>query len=174
MIKTEMVVLDPPPTLSSYRDLLERNVTPIWTTEMADQRFFEHASPGTDERLIWNRALEQGINRSRLSLVNFTKSVVRAIPERRRESAIRWSHQQPLLERPDQQLVCPFPSTRLGGRCLQLRQSGPTSAADGPLLPRDSSPGTIDAQSPAPLGDGSLRGVTPAGADGRQAEATGS
>ena len=67
MIKTEMVVREPPPIFQSYQDILDNEVTPMWDTETYSHRLFQDAVPGSVENRIWQRANERGINESVIS-----------------------------------------------------------------------------------------------------------
>ena len=67
MIKTEMVVQEPPPIYQSYQDILDYDVPPIWDLESNSKRSFEDAVPGSAEHRIWQRANYRGINESLFS-----------------------------------------------------------------------------------------------------------
>ena len=67
MIKTEMVVHEPPPIYQSYQDILDHDVPPLWDSETNSHRAFKDAVPGSPEYRIWKRANERGINESLFS-----------------------------------------------------------------------------------------------------------
>ena len=64
MIKTEVVVMKIPATYNSYQDLVDHDVTPLWVSEMDDQRFFRLADKGSVEHKIWEQAVSRGVNKS--------------------------------------------------------------------------------------------------------------
>ena len=68
MIKTDMVVVHPPPTYQSYQDILDHDVIPTWALEANSFRAFQDAVPGSAEHRIWQRANERGINQSIISV----------------------------------------------------------------------------------------------------------
>ena len=80
MIKTEMVVIDPPATYNTFQDILDADARPMWLSEMDDARFFRDARPGSVERAIWDQALERGIERSILRLKDFGTNALAAVP----------------------------------------------------------------------------------------------
>ena len=81
-IKTEMVVVKPPDTITSYRDILDRpKVHPFWIRQLRDHEEFQSAASDSLEGRIWTRAMERGMNASRIgadsSLMSQADRVIR-------------------------------------------------------------------------------------------------
>ena len=65
MIKTEMVAMRRPETISSYEELLEKpEVRPLWLTNRSDHLPFKHAAPESAAGRIWHRAQKLGMDSS--------------------------------------------------------------------------------------------------------------
>jgi hypothetical protein len=67
MIKTDMLLIDPPESYKSYQDLLDHDVPPLWFQEAGSHGSFQVANNGSLEKKIWDRAVERGLNKSILS-----------------------------------------------------------------------------------------------------------
>lgn len=67
MIKTDMIALDPPATYDTYQDLIDNDTIPLWLDEFSTHSSFEFAEVGSNERKIWDRAIERGLNHSMVS-----------------------------------------------------------------------------------------------------------
>jgi hypothetical protein len=72
MIKTEMVALDPPPTIDSYQEILDKDIIPLWLEEFSEHDSFKFADKGSIERRIWDRAVERGLHNSLYSIKQLT------------------------------------------------------------------------------------------------------
>lgn len=68
MIKTEMVVVDPPITVESYDDLIRSGKRPVWSGVETTRNLFEFADEGSKEREIWKIAERVGLNQSIVNL----------------------------------------------------------------------------------------------------------
>ena len=64
MIKTEAVVFKNPFVISTYTDLLQSGVRPIWASNLDGERFFPH--PSLMEQQVMERVEEMGIEKSRM------------------------------------------------------------------------------------------------------------
>jgi hypothetical protein len=71
MIKTEMVALEPPPTIESYDDIIEKDIIPKWIDEAGEHGLFKQAPNGSIEKKIWDRVTTRGVHRSILSVNKF-------------------------------------------------------------------------------------------------------
>ena len=61
MIKTDMVVVKPPDTISSFADIIARpHVKPLWMSSMRNHLEFEHAPAGAPQAKIWDRTRTMG------------------------------------------------------------------------------------------------------------------
>ena len=66
MIKTDMVVIKKPVTISTYEEILEQKVRPVWAKQLTDHTEFMNADPGSLEDRIWKLAESYGIENCRL------------------------------------------------------------------------------------------------------------
>ena len=64
MIKTDMVVVKPPITVTNYDEILSSGRRPIWFNSLTDKAEFRNAAKGSKEAQIWERAVSMGINKS--------------------------------------------------------------------------------------------------------------
>ena len=64
MIKTDMVVVDPPVTVTSFADILSSHRRPVWLRVMTDHESFAQAKEGSVMASVWTRAEELGISES--------------------------------------------------------------------------------------------------------------
>ena len=64
MIKTDMVVVKAPITVTTYDELLNSNRRALWIGALTDRAEFENAAKGSKEDQIWQRAVAMGINES--------------------------------------------------------------------------------------------------------------
>jgi hypothetical protein len=62
MIKTDMVVVKPPITVTTYDELIKSGRRPLWIAVLTDAAEFENSKPGSQEREIWEIAVRMGIN----------------------------------------------------------------------------------------------------------------
>ena len=75
MIKTEQVVQKEPDTISSYRDILKRNVTPIFLRQFSEYDDFAKSPVGSEERQVYDRAQEIGVNQTYVSMNEVNEGV---------------------------------------------------------------------------------------------------
>ena len=77
MIQTDMVVQKRPETVSTYQELLSRqpHMVPLWLRNLDDHVEFMNAAKDTNEGRIWQRAMDFGIDKCRVSsdIVNINK-----------------------------------------------------------------------------------------------------
>ena len=64
MIKTQMVVVQPPVTIESYRDLLASDRRPAWVGLLTDSSSFRYAKPESLEGKVWQKALDMDLSKS--------------------------------------------------------------------------------------------------------------
>lgn len=64
MIKTEMVVQKEPETITTYDDILSKNVHPFWLRQLDDHSEFENADSNSKEGKIWLLAKRYGMEES--------------------------------------------------------------------------------------------------------------
>lgn len=64
LIKTEMVVVQPPVTVESYDEIIESGRRPSWVSLLTDVNQFKEAKGGTKEAKIWDMAVRMGVNNS--------------------------------------------------------------------------------------------------------------
>ena len=64
MIKTDMVIVNPPVTYNTYQDLLDNHTIPFWISELNDQQPFQKSAPVTTARLLYDAAVRRGLHHS--------------------------------------------------------------------------------------------------------------
>jgi hypothetical protein len=78
MIKTEMVVLKDPITITTYAQILERRVRPLFADVINDDADFKYADAGTDAAKIWQLAQTYGI---KSCLLSSDADILRVLPD---------------------------------------------------------------------------------------------
>lgn len=69
LIKTEVVVLQKPDTISTYNELLAHaNIRPVWGRTLSVHQEFENAKPGTVLRNVWERGRGMGMDQSKMNM----------------------------------------------------------------------------------------------------------
>ena len=64
MIKTDMVVVKPPITVTTYDEVIQSGRRPMWFRHLTEKSHFEHAAIGSKEKEIWDIAVSKGLNES--------------------------------------------------------------------------------------------------------------
>ena len=64
MIKTDMLVVKPPITITTYDEVIESGRRPLWCTLLTEKSEFEHAATGSKEKRIWDIAVAKGLSES--------------------------------------------------------------------------------------------------------------
>ena len=64
MIKTDMVVVKQPITVTTYDEVIQSGRRPAWLTFLTEKSQFEYASIGSKEKRIWDIAVSKGLNES--------------------------------------------------------------------------------------------------------------
>ena len=82
MIKTDMVVVQPPITVTTYDEVIRSGRRPAWFKYLTEKSHFEHAVIGTKEKRIWDIAVAKGLTESLVpstvaSVMNHTSEVGR-------------------------------------------------------------------------------------------------
>ena len=67
MIKTEKVVQKRPDTISTYDEILERNITPLFYQQFSEYRDFAAAPSDSLEHRVYEQAIEHGIDKTLLA-----------------------------------------------------------------------------------------------------------
>ena len=63
MIKTEMVVQKKPETISSYDEILQKDVRPVWVSQLSAHWDFASAQSDTREGKLWQQATRIGLDK---------------------------------------------------------------------------------------------------------------
>ena len=64
MIKTDMVIVKPPKTVTTYDEVIEAGRRPAWLRDLTEKSQFEHAAAGSKEKRIWDIAVSKGLSKS--------------------------------------------------------------------------------------------------------------
>ena len=64
MIKTDMVVVRPPLTISTYEQLMQSGRRPTWHALTSDMRAYQEATAGSLEWRVWQHAISMGLKDS--------------------------------------------------------------------------------------------------------------
>ena len=64
MIKTDMVVVAPPITVTTYDEVIKSDRRPAWFSILTEKSQFEHAAAGSKEKRIWEIAVSKGLSKS--------------------------------------------------------------------------------------------------------------
>ena len=62
MIKTDMVVVKPPITVTTYDEVIQLGRRPAWIRHTTEKSEFEHAAIGSKEKRIWDIAVSNGLS----------------------------------------------------------------------------------------------------------------
>ena len=82
MIKTDMVVVKPPITVTTYDEVIQSGRRPAWFSLLTEKSQFEHAATGSKEKRIWDIAVSKGlsdsiVNSTLLSAIRHASAVAR-------------------------------------------------------------------------------------------------
>ena len=64
LIRTDMVVVKPPITVTTYDEVIKLYRRPAWISILTEKSEFEHAANGSKEKKIWDIAVAKGLSKS--------------------------------------------------------------------------------------------------------------
>ena len=71
IIKTNAVTLDRPKTIESFDDLINSDARPVFRVTREEHMPFKNSEMGSKKRMIWNKAVNMGIEKSLAKKINY-------------------------------------------------------------------------------------------------------